>query len=73
MSDECGEWNMRRKRLVLRHVEPDGTWWEKLLCRLFWHQLACCPNHTTFVYAPGSEELLGAVCERCGGLIDGMP
>lgn len=71
MSDECGEWNMRRRRLALRRVEPDGTWWERLLCRVFWHQLACCPNHSTFVYTPQGEPM-GIMCERCGGLIGGM-
>jgi len=69
---ECGHWNERtRRQLVLRTVTPHGSRWDRLLCRLFTHQLACCPNHATFIYTPDGS-LSGMMCERCGGL-NGQP
>lgn len=44
-----------------------GPWWKRAWCRLFCHQLACCPNHTRFVWWEG--RMHGLVCERCGALV----
>lgn len=66
----CGHWDDRaRKRLLLRVVTPTGSRWQLFKCRVFAHQLACCPNHATFIHEPGTEALKGMMCERCGGLI----
>lgn len=63
----CGYWDGRgRTQLGLREVQPDRF---SLRCRLGIHQMACCPNHSTYVWSPDHKDLLGIVCERCGGLI----
>lgn len=70
MDVPCGHWDDRaRRRVRMKHVEPTGSWWQCLLCRLVCHQLACCPNHSTYVHDPKTDDLLGLLCERCGGLI----
>lgn len=58
-----------RRILLLRHKDPDGSWLQRLLCRLFWHVLTTGPDDATYVRHPATDELLGVVCERCGALL----
>lgn len=55
--------------LFLRVCEPDGTWWDRLLCRMFWHVMAPSPDEATFVRTPGGD--LFVLCERCGAPLGG--
>lgn len=61
----CGYWDDMRLRFNVRNVEPMGSWWARLLCRLFGHQLPCCPSHTIWI---DTGALLTYVCPRCGGM-----
>lgn len=75
---ECGYFSNDRRRVVLRVVTADGPWWARLFCRLFWHQVACCADHATYVYRPRPQGdlrapvMVGVLCERCGALLE-MP
>lgn len=48
-------------------VVATAPWWVRLYCRVYCHQLACCPAHSVFVYWQGWHQ--GIRCERCGALI----
>lgn len=61
-----------RQRVSLRpeQATPERFSW---LCWLFGCTLACCPDHSVWVYDLESNRLEGSLCPRCGGLFDRHP
>lgn len=60
-----------RRRVLQRGVQaqPTGSWLDRLICRLIWHQVPPSPDAATWIYDPETHRLVGMLCWRCGGLI----